>query len=91
MLLARRYDGRAHTKLFVVYRFVSSCSNFFFKRRTYESIRLNGGIGARHGADEGALADVREAGNEEGAGGRVDIGQSGQVLADLVEVRERVF
>jgi hypothetical protein len=70
----------------VVYRLVSDYPHFFLGRRTYESIRLNGGIGASHGADEGALADVREAGNEEGAGGGVDIGQPGQVLADLVQI-----
>lgn len=56
-----------------------------------ESIGLDRGISAGDGAHERRLADVGEAGNEESAGGRVDIGQSGQMLADLVEVGERVF
>ena len=56
-----------------------------------ESIRLDRGISAGDGAHERRLADIGEAGNEESTGGRVDIGQTGQMLADLVEVGERVF
>jgi hypothetical protein len=53
---------------------------------TYESIRLDRGIGAGDRANEGTLSNIWETGNEERACVRVDIRQSAQMLADLIEV-----
>ena len=41
--------------------------------------------------DETALADVGVSADDEGAGGRVDVGETGDMLTDLFEVGEGVF
>lgn len=56
-----------------------------------ERIRLNGGIGASYRPNERTLSDVGESSNEKGSGIGVDIGQSAEMLTDLVEVGEGVL
>ena len=56
-----------------------------------ESVGLDLDIGARDLLQERRLADVGEAGNNEGTGVGVDRRQTAQMLPDLLEVDERVL
>ena len=56
-----------------------------------ERVRLHVNVRAGDLVDEGRLADVRVATDEEGAGIGVDGGETGYVLPDLLEVGQRVF
>lgn len=56
-----------------------------------EGVRLHVDVGARHLVDERRLAHVRVAADEERARRRVDRRQTRHVLADLLEVRQRVL
>ena len=50
-----------------------------------ESVRLNVDVRTGDFVDEGRLADVGVSADEQRAGGRVDVGKTGDVLADLKE------
>lgn len=56
-----------------------------------ESVGLDVDVGAGDGAQEARLADIRVTADEQGAGVGVDGGETAQVLADLVEVEQRVL
>lgn len=55
-----------------------------------ESVRLHINIGSGDFVDEAGFAGVREAGEDESAGARVDGRQTSQVLSDLLQIGERL-
>ena len=56
-----------------------------------EGVRLDVDVRASNLVNEGRLADIGVAADEECTGGRIDIGETGNVLTDLLEVGEWVF
>lgn len=56
-----------------------------------EGIGLDIDVGAGDAAQEARLADIGVAADEQGAGVGVDGGQTAEMLANLVEIQQRVF